>query len=148
MMGKLYIMVQIITTKLLKTNNNNMGMFDYLFIDTNMLPISDEEKIIIGDESEWQTKDFDNVMTEIYITNDGELKINQWEYEVVPKEERPHPDGDGIAGLAGSLRRSNEELETIPYHGYVNFYNSINREWYEFRAKFTDGKLIEIKRTE
>jgi hypothetical protein len=125
-----------------------MGMFDYLFIDTNMLPISDEEKIIIGDESEWQTKDFDNVMTEIYITNDGELKINQWEYEVVPKEERPHPDGDGIAGLAGSLRRSNEELETIPYHGYVNFYNSINREWYEFRAKFTDGKLIEIKRTE
>jgi hypothetical protein len=125
-----------------------MGMFDYLFIDTNMLPISDEEKIIIGDESEWQTKNFDNVMTEIYITNDGELKINQWEYEVVPKEERPHPDGDGIAGLVGSLRRSNEELETIPYHGYVNFYNSINREWYEFRAKFTDGKLIEIKRTE
>ena len=125
-----------------------MGMFDYLFIDTNMLPISDEEKIIIGDESEWQTKNFDNVMTEIYITNDGELKINQWEYEVVPKEERPHPDGEGIAGLVGSLRRSNEELETIPYHGYVNFYNSINREWYEFRAKFTDGKLIEIKRTE
>jgi hypothetical protein len=141
-------MVQIITTKLLKTNNNNMGMFDYLFIDTNMLPISDEEKIIIGDEPAWQTKNFDNVMTEIYITNDGELKINQWEYEVVPKEERPHPDGDGISGMAGSLRRSNEELETIPYHGYVNFYNSINREWYEFRAKFTDGKLIEIKRTE
>jgi hypothetical protein len=27
-----------------------MGMFDYLFIDTNMLPISDEEKIIIGNE--------------------------------------------------------------------------------------------------
>jgi hypothetical protein len=25
-----------------------MGMFDYLFIDKNMLPISDEEKIIIG----------------------------------------------------------------------------------------------------
>ena len=125
-----------------------MGMFDYLFIDTNMLPISDEEKIIIGDEPGWQTKDFENIMTEIYITNDGELKINQWEYEVVPKEERPHPDGDGIAGLAGSLRRSNEKLETIPYHGYVNFYNSINREWYEFRAKFTDGKLIEIKRTE
>jgi len=148
MMGNLYIMVQIITTKLLKTNNNNMGMFDYLIIDTSMLPISDEEKIILGDKPGWQTKDFDNVMTEIYITNDGELKINQWEYEVVPKEERPHPDGDGIAGLAGSLRRSNEELETIPYHGYVNFYNSINREWYEFRAKFTDGKLIEIKRTE
>jgi hypothetical protein len=124
-----------------------MGMFDYLFIDTNMLPISDEEKIIIGDEPGWQTKDFENIMTEIYITNDGELKINQWEYEVVPKEERPHSDDDGLSGLVGSLRRSNENLETIPHHGYVNFYTSISKKWYEFNAKFTDGKLVEIKRT-
>jgi len=124
-----------------------MGMFDYLFIDTNMLPISDEEKIIIGDEPGWQTKNFENIMTEIYITNDGELKINQWEYEVVPKEERPHPDDDGLSGLVGSLRRSNENLETIPHHGYVNFYTSISKKWYEFNAKFTDGKLVEIKRT-
>jgi hypothetical protein len=124
-----------------------MGMFDYLFIDTNMLPVSDEEKIIIGDEPGWQTKDFENVMTEIYITNEGELKINQWEYEVVPKEERPHPDDDGLSGLVGSLRRSNENLETIPHHGYVNFYTSISKKWYEFNAKFTDGKLVEIKRT-
>ena len=122
-------------------------MFDYLFIDTNMLPISDEEKIIIGDEPGWQTKNFENIMTEIYITNDGELKINQWEYEVVPKEERPHPDDDGLSGLVGSLRRSNENLETIPHHGYVNFYTSISKKWYEFNAKFTDGKLVEIKRT-
>lgn len=122
-----------------------MGMFDYLFIDTKMLPVSDEEKIIIVDEPGWQTKDFENVMTEIYITNDGELKINRWEYEVVPKEERPHPDDDGIAGLVGSLRRSNERLETIPHHGYVRFYTSISGKWYEFNAKFTDGKLVEIK---
>ena len=123
-----------------------MGMFDYLFIDKNMLPISDEEKIIIGDEPGWQTKDFDNVMTEIYITNDGELKINQWEYEDVHKEDRPFPDDDGIKGLFGSVRRSNEKMETIPHHGYVRFYSSINHEWYEFNAKFTDGKLVEIKR--
>ena len=69
-----------------------MGMFDYLFIDTKMLPVSDEEKILIGNEPGWQTKDFDNILTEIYITNDGELKINRWEYDVVPKEERPHWD--------------------------------------------------------
>ena len=122
-----------------------MGMFDYLFIDTKMLPVSDEEKIIIGDEPGWQTKDFENVMTEIYITNDGELKINQWECETVPKEERPYPDDDGIAGLVGSLRRGNIKLETIPHHGYVNFYTSISKKWYEFNAKFTDGKLVEIK---
>ena len=130
-----------------------MGMFDYLFIDTNMLPISDEEKIIIGNEPGWQTKDFDNILTEIYITNDGELKINRWVYETVPKEERPHPDDDGVLGLAGSLERTNVRLETIPHHGYVNFYTFISNsestppsnKWYEFNAKFTDGKLVEIK---
>jgi hypothetical protein len=122
-----------------------MGMFDYLFIDTKMLPVSDEEKILIGNEPGWQTKDFDNILTEIYITNDGELKINRWEYDVVPKEERPHPDDDGVLGLSGSLERTNVRLETIPHHGYVNFYTSISKKWYEFNAKFTDGKLVEIK---
>ena len=120
-------------------------MFDYLFIDTKMLPVSDEEKIIIGDEPGWQTKDFDNILTEIYITDDGELKISRWECETVPKEERPYLDDDGIAGLVGSLRRGNIKLETIPHHGYVNFYTSISKKWYEFNAKFTDGKLVEIK---
>ena len=120
-------------------------MFDYLFIDTKMLPVSDEEKIIIGDEPGWQTKDFDNILTEIYITDDGELKISRWECETVPKEERPYLDDDGIAGLVGSLRRGNIKLETIPHHGYVNFYTSISKKWYELNAKFTDGKLVEIK---
>ena len=48
-------------------------------------------------------------------------------------------------GLAGSLERTNVRLETIPHHGYVNFYTSISKKWYEFNAKFTDGKLVEIK---
>jgi hypothetical protein len=91
-----------------------MGMFDYLFIDTNMLPISDEEKIIIGNEPGWQTKDFYNTLTEIYITNDGELK--------------------------------NDQLKIIT-HNDVRFYSHINLQRYEFNATFTDGKLIQIKRT-
>ena len=124
-----------------------MGMFDYLFIDTKMLPVSDEEKIAIGDEPGWQTKDFDNTLTEVYITDNGELKISRWEYDVVPVEERPHPNEEGFLGFAGSLRRSNIRLETMPHHGYVNFYSHIGSEWYEFNAKFTDGKLVEIKKS-
>jgi len=118
-----------------------MGMFDNLFINTDKLPVSDEEKVLIGNNPDWQTKDFDCDMTEIYITDEGELKINRWNYESVPKEERPHPDGEGLLGLMGSLRRVNERLETIPYHGYVNFYSKIKEDWYEFSAKFTNGKL-------
>jgi hypothetical protein len=123
-----------------------MGLYDYLLIDTKMLPVTDEEKIIIGDEPLWQTKDFDNLMTEIYITDDGELKINKWEYEFVPKEERPYPDNDGFMGMIGSLKRNHVRLVTIPHHGYVNFGSQVNGKWYEFNAKFTDGKLVEIKR--
>ncbi|MEM6842903.1 MAG: hypothetical protein AAF632_11810 [Bacteroidota bacterium] len=130
-----------------------MGMFDTLYINTNRLPISRVEKKLLGDNPEWQTKDLDNVLTEVYITDEGELKVNQWEYEEVPKEERPHPDAEGILALAGSLRRVNQRLETIPYHGYIRFYTSVTdhtetRQWYEFSAKFTDGKLVGIKRLE
>ena len=60
------------------------------------------------------------------------MKINRWNYEEVPKEERPHPDGEGLLGLMGSLRRVNERLETIEHHGYVNFYSNIGDDWYEF----------------
>ena len=124
-----------------------MSMFDNIFINTNKLPVSDEEKTIIGDNTEWQTKDFDSVLTEIYITDDDELKINRWEYETVPIEERPYPDGEGFLGMFGCLRRVNERLETIPYHGIITFYgrpDKEKKEWYEFYAKFTDGKLVSI----
>jgi hypothetical protein len=123
-----------------------MGMFDYLYISASLLPVSDEEKKMIGNDVEWQTKDFDRYLTEIYITDDGELKICRWELENVPKEERPYPNDEGILGILGSVRRINERLETLNYHGIVNFYSTINREWYEFSAKFTDGKLVSIER--
>ena len=122
-----------------------MGMFDYVKIDFDMLPLTDEEKAKYYENKlslEFQTKDFDCEMTEIHITKDGELKINRWEYEEVPKEERPYPNDEGLKGLFGSLRRKNERLETVNYHGYVYFYSMD----LEFSAKFTDGKLVEIKR--
>ena len=37
-----------------------MSMFDSLFINTEKLPVTDDEKKIIGDNREWQTKNFDN----------------------------------------------------------------------------------------
>jgi len=122
-----------------------MGMFDTLIINTDKLPVSSEEKKTIGKNPNWQTKDFDCELTEIYITDEGELKINRWNYEIVPKEERPYPDEKCLLGLMGSLRRVNERLKVIPHHGYVNFYSNIGDDWYEFFAKFSDGKLEYIK---
>ena len=121
-----------------------MSMFDSLFINTEKLPVTDDEKKIIGDNREWQTQNFDNTLTEVYITDDGELKISRWEYETVPKEERPYPDDGGFLGMFGCLKRVNERLETIPYHGIIEFYGNPDNDWYVFFAKFTDGKLISI----
>lgn len=125
-------------------NSNKMGMYDNLIINTDKLPVTDEEKKLIGENPGWQTKDFDCYLTEIYITDEGELKINRWNYEEVPNEERPYPNGEGLLGLMGSLRRVNERLEAIQHNGYVNFYSKIGDDWYEFYAKFTDGKLVSI----
>jgi len=122
-----------------------MGMYDNLIINTDKLPVSDEEKKLIGKNPDWKTKNFDCNLTEIYITDEGELKINRWNYEEVPKEERPYPNDEGLFGLMGSLRQVNERIETIAYHGYVNFYSNIGNDRYMFLAKFTDGKLVSIE---
>lgn len=122
-----------------------MGMFDNLIINTNKLPVSEEEKEKIGKNPNWQTKDFDCILTEIYITDEGELKINDFNYEIVSKKDRAYPKDEGLRGLMGSMKRVNENLKPIKHHGYVNFYSNIGDDWYEFFAKFTDGKLISIE---
>ena len=130
-----------------------MGMFDELYINTARLPLNRAEKKRLGDNPVWQTKDLDCMLTEVYITDEGELKVNRWEYETVPKEERPYPDDDGLLGNMGSLKRVNQKLEVIPYHGFIRFYTSLegqdgSHEWFEFSAKFTYGKLTGIRRVE
>ena len=122
-----------------------MGMYDTLIINLDLLPITEAEKEILKDSS-FATKDFENVLTEIYITDDGFLKINNYELESTPEDEKPFPYAEGIRGLMGCLRRKNEHLETIHHHGYVNFGAYENNTIYDFRAKFTDGKLILIER--
>lgn len=130
-----------------------MGMFDTLYINTQRLPLSRADKKRLGDDPDWQTKDLDCILTEVYITDEGELKVNRWEYETVPKEERPYPDDEGLLGSMGSLKRVNQRLEAIPYHGYIRFYTSLespegSQEWFEFSAKFTNGKLVGIQRVQ
>lgn len=106
-------------SRVLTKNNFLMGMYDNLMINVDKLPLSDVDKKRLADE-QFQTKSFDCTLTEIYITDEGELKIN----------------------------RMDEQLVTIPYHGWINFYTDCEGEWFEFNAKFTDGKLVEIERIE
>lgn len=113
-------------------------MYDNFFINTKKLPVSDEEKKIIGENPNWQTKDFDCMLTNIHLTDEGQLTIEKFTYGW---------DDTKINGFGtkGVLTEENVSTEIIPYHGYFNFYSNIGKDWYEFKAKFTDGKLESIE---
>jgi hypothetical protein len=58
-----------------------MGMFDNLKISTSKLPLTDSEKLSIGENPDWQTKDFECIMSTAEITDDGKLKFLNFRYE-------------------------------------------------------------------
>ena len=126
-----------------------MGMYDHLYVeDLSLLPLTESERAGLTTETEWQTKSLDCVLTDAYLTPDKRLEELLFDMEEVPKEERPYPDKDGFMGMIGSLRRVNERRVDTGHHGYLNFYTSHNGKWLEFRAKFTDGVMVEIVRCE
>ena len=106
-------------------------MFDYLKISTNLLPLSENEKMEIGDNVVWQTKDVNKGLSTAEITDDGKLLYLEIMY---------------VPGDTSFLKTIEKGWVEIEMHGFVNFYGKVNDTFYEFEAKFTDGKLVVIKR--
>ena len=51
-----------------------MGMFDSIYFkDVSTLPLTDSERKVIDNQTEWQTKDLDKVL-DVYIVDKKELK--------------------------------------------------------------------------
>ncbi len=116
-----------------------MGMYDTLVISKRLLPLTDEEKTKLPEQPGWQTKDLDCILANVYITEEGELKIDRTSSDFIDLlTDSSLPDG---------THSIDDRLDIIDHHGYVRFYSSIEGVWFEFRAKFTDGKLIAIERT-
>lgn len=127
-----------------------MGMFDYVYCDYSLL--SDPPP---GDPRAFQTKDLENMM-DVYRIIGGRLVKEIVEYEDVPLEERPPPPSENASWIekiryAGSDRRErSRSLVDDDHHGYIVFYTSTGQYgqedygWHEYRAKFTDGRLVEI----
>tara|TARA_R110002051_G_scaffold325519_1_gene428461 strand:+ start:148 stop:534 length:387 start_codon:yes stop_codon:yes gene_type:complete len=120
-----------------------MGMYDNLKIKTELLPITDEEKHLLGENPDWQTKDFDCILSTAEITEEGNLKFRRFSYGW---DENAVSGMTKITGKKGALTEENVQwVDLKDYHGFVNFYtHDKNNEWWEFDAKFTDGKLVEI----
>jgi hypothetical protein len=95
-----------------------MGMYDIVKVMPEILPVNELEKMKIADEeTEWQTKDFDNCLSTLEITPERHL--------------------------AETIQDESIDLD---FHGIFEFHSNVGNQWYSFHAKFTDGKLVKIVR--
>ena len=84
-----------------------------------------------GEEPRFQTKDLDCAMDTYRITPDGRLLASRYEHA-----------SDGTRRRVG--------WRDTEHHDYLVFYTSVeragDREWFEYRAKFTDGRIVDLLR--
>lgn len=127
-----------------------MGMFDEVSIEA-ATPDPEAQGL------RFQTKDFDCTMAQYTITADGRLVHHTTRYESVPEHEQPYygtPEWErgGLVRLFGMLRSVPTGDVEIPHHGDINLYASIGDwnkpdcKWFDYRARFTNGRLESITR--
>lgn len=95
----------------------------------------------------YQTKSFDPSLDRYTITSDGRLLRTEYDLAVVPEEDRAH-------AWSPPFRRENKREVEVPFHGLIRFYGFASGrpligydqdDWIEYEAKFTDGRLVEIR---
>lgn len=104
----------------------------------------------------FQTKNFERLLNEYTITQDGRLIHHITKFIQVPEKKRPFygkPEWKQPWGrFAGSMKRVHVKSVVLPYHGDIQFYTSTGSHdkkdfrWYEYIARFTHGKVEYIKR--
>lgn len=122
-----------------------MGLYDYLKISASNLPLSNKERQIINDDTIWQTKDFDCILTTVEITNEGKVRYLDVEYDWDDSVKR---NLYLLTGQLGGMVEKEKKWIDILYHGFIMFGNTINDSRYRFKAKFTDGILVNIERVD
>lgn len=107
-----------------------MGMFDHVRCE---VPLPD------GFKGEMQTKDFACTLSNLLISVEGRLTIEDCDWEDVPLEERPNPKFPFI----GARRAINKRWRDLDFHGDFRFYGAqtSNGKWHEYQARFTHGAL-------
>lgn len=150
-----------------------MGMFDNIIVNADILPdLTQEEKSLLNEVKGWQSKDFENILTDIHIVEDQELKykhsfvdrnfpyklqIKKSDWVEVPIDQRPHSDVSTILSLAGSIRETNIRIVDLNYTGTFIFYTTVDKNigigaketiWYEFVGQAENGKIKSIKKAD
>ncbi len=127
-----------------------MGMFDELKCE---YPLPDAD---VQDRT-FQTKSLECLMDRYTITREGRLILHKVRYEHVPEQEReyygtPEWDEKPFVRIFGMLRSIPVGDVDMAYHGDITFCTSIGSregedfEWFEYKARFTEGSLQWIER--
>lgn len=127
-----------------------MGLYDELECE---YPLPDGE---VQDEI-FQTKSLNRALERYTLTADGRLIWHRVRYEPVPEAERPYygtPEWDAspLRRWFGAWRAVPVREVAVAYHGDIVFYTGVGSPrdegyaWYEYRARFTEGRLQGIRR--
>lgn len=123
-----------------------MGMFDDIRCD---YPLPDPAH----NQLSFQTKCLENVLDHYTITVEGRLLREAYDADWVAEDPEVYAKkkAEGKFTLGGYINRTNIHMEDTNYHGFVTFYDNVRvagkeAEWVQYKAKFTDGKLVEVVR--
>jgi hypothetical protein len=119
-----------------------MGMFDSIKINSDKLPVSVAEKELLKD-AVFQTKDLEQCLLMYVISDSGELLLSEFADEKNKKENIPVMF---LEEYFTDFKQEKVIYTKTAFHGYIRFYTSADKTWYEFRAKFTDDKLVSLER--
>ena len=121
-----------------------MGMFDYV---NCRVPLPDGWVPL---ENGLQSKDLDCGMDVVTISADGRLMqryVSEW--LPVPEHDWKYTGSTDVLQQIWheqSKRRPVYAERDLNFHGWFNFYGSdSDKNWHEYRAKFTDGRLVAIE---
>ena len=120
-----------------------MGMYDTIVCE---YPLSDCDIV------EFQTKDLQNFLMTYTITKEGRLIAEEFEYEIIPEQERPYYGTDkwednSLFKVFGSIRKINIRDVDTEYHGDLTMYtHDKDNNWVEFKLRFTEGVVSKVGR--
>lgn len=100
-----------------------MSLYDTVYISSYKLPVRDDEIKMFGNNPNWQTKSLDCMLSYVFITDDDFIQICN----------------DDFLEFTEYV-----QINKLDYTGVLNFYGSFDTKWYEFYAKFINGKMINI----
>ncbi len=132
-----------------------MGMFDNLRITPDLLPVSEEEKLLLARScaGEFQTKSLQRSLTVVEITPKGKLLWASYDTRIfyapdeLSEEAYLVKEGMEVLELMGGIQIPLNQVSWVEekdFTGQVRFYDEVGELWYEFCALFDNGILLQI----